>query len=232
MYGIKYDNVKKGYFYNGILLFLGIIIFLGLNYLSHKNHLQKLSYDSKTESLKVEYDAFTYTYYYNVNGQEYSYKEYNYEALDKEHNYNSMKVDKDTERKAVLYYKSSNPIDCISESEYNSITEYSFLPILSLFIPFNGLIGIIDIKKNITKMKWLSINGTLIKNLEYEVIRKGSRRFGSYYIVVNYKHPNGEVIRLVSDRKYFLFDRPKYVDLLIDPNDTNNFYIDFHIYQL
>jgi len=241
MYGLKYDNVKKGYFFHGLVAFVGIILFLGLGYTSYKNHMYKLSYDSTVIIDRVEPHRmpFIHTYYYTVDGKEYSHEEIESEIIEKDgavYYKTSNSNDYRFERNDVIYYKSSNPNECLTENEFNSIPEYGFLPILGILIFLSGIINIIRTKKTIEKMKWLSVNGTLIQDLDCQIICKWNIFRPMYarstHIVVNYTNSHGRTLKLVSDRKYFLLDKPKTADLLIDQNDASNFYIDSHIYKL
>lgn len=91
-------------------------------------------------------------------------------------------------------------------------------------------------KKYVRKIDELCHKGILIKGLPYEIIpaKKGiyiNGKAKNYCIKINYKNSNGEYIPLVSDIKYDIDIRQKdTVDLLMDPNDFSNYYIDFEIF--
>ena len=107
---------------------------------------------------------------------------------------------------------------------------------LIVAIPFIliGRNGIKDVDKQIEKLKKLSKTGILIKNLKYEVVSTGTVINGRkiYAIKVNYTTKSGVKIPLTSEEKHDgqLSREDGTVDLLIDPNDHSNYYIDFEIY--
>lgn len=89
-------------------------------------------------------------------------------------------------------------------------------------------------KEKLRKVKNLAHNGILIKNLNYTVKKTGTIINGQpvYCIEVIYENANGTKIPLTSEGKYDgrLSRGDGTVDLLIDPNDTSNYFIDFEIY--
>lgn len=121
------------------------------------------------------------------------------------------------------------------------------IPILEgIIIPliFGGIIYLIIGKvfiKNIIKfikeknlkiknLEKLSTTGVLIKNLEYKI--KMSDKGYQKCIEVEYTTSSGEKIALLSEGKFneILVSKNGTADLLIDPNDTTNYFIDFEIY--
>lgn len=80
----------------------------------------------------------------------------------------------------------------------------------------------------------LAETGTLIKNLPYKVKPTGTVINGNsiYCIEVIYELKNGTKIPFRSEGKYDgqLSRGDGTVDLLIDPNDHSNYFIDFEIY--
>lgn len=88
--------------------------------------------------------------------------------------------------------------------------------------------------KDKKKKKNLKFNGVLIKNMSYDIASTGSVVNGVpiYAIKVIYVDSNGTEIPLISKKEYngHALDKDGAVDLLIDPNDYTNYYIDFEIY--
>ena len=112
-----------------------------------------------------------------------------------------------------------------------------------LFGPFELIIGIIliavgvsnkkKIKKSMTKANKLAKNGMLVKAVPYKEINTGTYVMGKYYkcIEVKFKNSAGVEIPLYSETKYDAdIKNPETVDLLIDPNDYSNYFIDYEIY--
>ena len=103
-------------------------------------------------------------------------------------------------------------------------------------IPFMIDIGIIIIiiiynisarrklKKEKETVKYLTKNGILVKELPFEIISSDSQNLT---IKITYQNANGVKIPLTSDVKKM---KQETVDLLIDPNDYSNYFIDFEIY--
>ena len=91
------------------------------------------------------------------------------------------------------------------------------------------------VKEDIEKVKKLSKFGILVKGIPFELISDGSMILGKpyrFYIKVTYENASGVKIPLVSSLTYNTsnIQDKKTVDLLIDPNDYSNFYIDYEIY--
>ena len=86
---------------------------------------------------------------------------------------------------------------------------------------------------NIERVKKLSKTGVLIKNMPYELKETGTIINGTpvYRIEVQYESKSGKMIPLSSEPKYnsVLGNENGTADLLIDPNDFSNYYIDFEI---
>lgn len=114
-------------------------------------------------------------------------------------------------------------------------------PIIPVFLLYviivtNIVLGsyrVIKVFKKIRKMKYLEVNGSLVKNLPYTMVFTNFKFNNKdiMAIAVDYILPTGEVLHLVGDprydRKYSDLDGS--VDLLIDLNDIDNYYIDFNI---
>ena len=82
------------------------------------------------------------------------------------------------------------------------------------------------------KYKYLAHNGVLVKNLPYKVISRDlpNHSYKICFLKVTYEDENGEVLTFES-HPFFNDDfQSDKVDLLYDPNDHSNYFIDFHIY--
>lgn len=89
------------------------------------------------------------------------------------------------------------------------------------------------LKNQIKKLDKLSKKGILVKKLPYEIVNTGTMVFGKYYkcIRVDYKNSQGISIPLFSETKYDIENHDiESVDLLIDPDDYSNYFIDYEIY--
>ncbi len=87
---------------------------------------------------------------------------------------------------------------------------------------------------NIERVKKLAQTGLLIKNMPYELKETGTIINGNpiYCIEVHYESKSGKLIPLRSEPKYssVMGNEDGTADLLIDPQDFSNYYIDFEIY--
>ena len=91
-----------------------------------------------------------------------------------------------------------------------------------------------NVKNNVDRIKKLSKNGILIKNLPYQLEKNKKYNYGKpiYCIKVLYEIEPGKTLSLKSEPKYLttLGRSNGTVDLLIDPDDYSNYFIDFEIY--
>ncbi len=235
MYDIDLKNVKKGN--SGVifmiligLLFAGIGIGMFASTVIKKNRM-----DSEVEAYKVDinehYDSdngtmYSPTHFYVVDGVNYTCS-----------GGGSTGSITSAMRDETVYYNSSDPSDCMTD--YSKSTNNLFFIIFTLMgglVAFLGFASIVKTRKRINKIKYLNQNGKLIKNLPYHM-EDTNARVNDRVIqrpVVDYKLPSGSSIKLYGDPRYDnkACDQDGFVDLLIDPNDLNNYFIDFDINRL
>lgn len=240
MYEIDYKNIKKGYSVYLKFFAIGALIAAIFLYMFYGAQIKKVvmnldsevsAYDVKvkttnTASRKSKRNRgyrHTPTYYYIVDG-----KKYVYTAKTFDYRVSSSTL----EKKKIIYYNSDNPNICISENEMKVYGSTIFVTSIIMIWPIIGFNGILNTRKTIKKAKWLSQNGTLIKGLKYKMV-SGGKIFGKKImrIQVEYKLPSGDTIELKGDQRYDFKTHYSDVraDLLIDPNNMNNYYIDFDI---
>jgi hypothetical protein len=233
MYDIYLKNVKKGRFFFYIFLLAGIFFFCLLVSTFIFNTIRLKTLDSSIMSSSV--DVYSYTnedgdimyksiYYYNVDGREYKC------SSSVSTGFEPIKENK------TVYFDSNNPSKCVTEDSKSM----GFLWLLALLIPIvfiiTGIVGILKINKRLKLIKELNKNGKLIKNLPY---RLEDSNFSVNNVplqkpVIDYTLPNGITITLYGDtrhdKKYY--DSDGKVDLIIDENNPENYYIDFEINRL
>lgn len=234
MYDINVKNVKKGSKFYYIFLGCGIfnLLLFGVFGVSTIVELSKL--DSKTLSISVNvkshYDdegnkMYSPIYYYEVDGQQYSCR-----------SSASSSKNPGTQNKTV-YYDSKNPSNCMNEysKSSNFIIMLIFL-ILSVPLIIIGVINIKKVNKRVKVIKELNQTGKLVKNLPYRLGNTGMtvNNVPIKRPVVDYTLSSGSTITLYGDprhdRKYY--DADGMVDLLIDENNPDNYFIDFEINRL
>lgn len=232
MYEIDIKNVKKGRRYHYAFLIIGICAFSLLLFMSVSNIMKWQKLDSYVLSSSVSVDKekddkfhkYTAIYHYEVDGVDYSCK-----ASSK-----SSNVPSRTNKN--VYYDSSNPQICmIKKSIFSNCIMLIYWLIPGLFI-LSSISSIREINLHIKKIKELNKYGKLVKNLPYRLEKTGmsSNNIPIQRIVIDYILPNGETITLYGDARHDnkLCDDDGKVDLLIDENNLDNYYIDFEINRL
>ena len=114
-------------------------------------------------------------------------------------------------------------------------------PITGLFLIFLtcapliwvGRDGVKKYKEKMAKYDYLEQHGKLERGLKYSLQRSGMAVMGRpiMKIVVDYKLTSGSIVQLSGDGRFDhrIADWDGLVDLLIDPYDPTNYYLDFHI---
>lgn len=230
MYNIDFKNSKKGYIFGFIFFIIGLIITICFLFVSITTMNKKGKFDSSVRSTKIEYTVkkndegttmYSPVYHFKVDGINYTCKS-GYSSSSK-----SSKSD------GLVYYNKNNPNDCMTQYDSKSSNMFfifSFIPLIFVII---GIVMMLKVRKKINRIKYLSQNGTLIKNLPYTLentnISVNGRNLQA--IAVNYTLPNGTTVHLVGEARYDYktSDEDQLVDLLIDLNDPTNYFIDFNI---
>lgn len=233
MYDISMKNVKKGKNFFLIFFVVGVFFFILMGGIIISSYVTLNSLDSETISKSVEIKShindegttmYSPIYYYRVNGVEYTCS-----------SNASSSIHPGTENKKV-YYDSKNPANCMSD--YSKSTNTIFLPFMLLPIIFI-IISVINFRKinnRVKIIKELNQKGKLIKNLPYRLEDTGMRVNGVSIQrpVINYILPSGSTITLYGDPRHDgkAFDADGMVDLVIDENNPENYFIDFEINRL
>ena len=211
----------------GLVLSLGLSIFMF--YYVNKTMNKYKSYDSNIMSSSVEIESYesddttkyTPIYHYIVDGVEYK--------CESEGSSNAGA----SEENKLVYYNSKNPSDCMSSY---TIKTYKLLfggALVFLVATVILVIKIINIKNRMKKINSLLEYGTIIKNLPFEIETLGAtnNRRDIYRIIVTCKLSDGSTRTFKSNDRYDGDEYTKHatVDLLIDENNTDNYYIDYEI---
>lgn len=233
MYDLKIKNVKKGRSFYLPFLILGLFFFGILGFRIISDYIKLKSLDSTTIATKIVVsthtdsdDGTTYspTYYYTVDDVDYTCS-----------SDTSSGIYPKTSNKKV-YYNSKDPTICMTEySKSNDIVFLLFLiiPIISIVVAITNMR---KISKRIKVIKELNTKGKLVKNLPYHLEDTGMEKNNSPIkrIVVNYTLSSGETVTLYGDPRHDKkhSDSDGMVDLVIDENNPNNYFIDFEINRL
>ena len=232
MYDIDLKNVRKGNGFYGIFLIVGLFFLAALGFVLFKPVITYFSYKGTapvTEALLNEHNGeegvmYSPSFVYEVKGSTY---------VCKTNHSTSMRPKLDNVK---VKYDLENPGSCISSYEtFDNWFLFIFLAIPIVFIAV-GLTNIIKVNKKVKKIKNLNKTGTLVKGLRYTLKRSNETINNRPVLVpvIEYKIPSGSVITLTGDPRY---DRKEYdadglVDMIIDPNDYSNYFIDFEINRL
>ncbi len=227
MFEIDYKRIKKENIGNIILPFVaGLGFFLMFGLLELRPIIKKISMDSEAKASYIEENSYidsngnrTYSpiYHFSANGGSYICGSSSFSSTPP----NST---------GTVYYKKKNPYDCITD--YAAEVNKPAL-IISAILVFSSLaVGVSNIKstrKAIKNAKYLATNGKLIKGIPY-VLEDIPDATNLRRIAIDYKKDNGSIVRLMwKIYNHKTSDSDGLVDLLIDPNDPNNYYIDFDI---
>ncbi|MGE5456168.1 MAG: hypothetical protein ACM3O4_03590 [Ignavibacteriales bacterium] len=230
MYNIDYKNLRKEIYFGLPFILVGLLFFILLCFLTFSGLIKKMSMDKTVEAYKIDenghYDsdgAYLYSpiFYYSVNGKEYECRI----------NYSSSSGVNSKQKN--VYYNSANPQDCVTDY---TVKPEIFMYFLCLFPIIFILVGFIQVNKcikQIKKIKDLNMHGKLIKNLPYELVNSNysinNRNIRAIKVI--YKLPNGVETELIGNPRFDgkMTDEDGFVDLLIDEQNPENYYIDFNI---
>lgn len=231
MYNIDLTNIKKKKKIYNIFLIIGILFLILFTSIFIINLVKSNKMDASVLSNRVEIKSYiddegnsmkTPIYYYKVRGKEY--------ACDSNV---STSLDISTENKLV-YYNSKNPSECVSEyTKSGNIIFLIFIIIPSIFI----LVGVLNIKKinkRINIIRDLNTKGKLIKNLPYK-LEKTNVEVNNVAIlrpVVDYRLSDGRMVRLYGDPRYDKNNGNGKIDLIIDENNIDNYFMDYEINRI
>lgn len=233
MYDINTRNIKKGFVSYSIFLVVGIfflVVFGGI-FISDVNTYNEL--DSHVMSIGVRVSDYLSTdgttmyrptYFYEVDGIQYSCTS------------SSSSSTYPGDKNVKVYYDSKNPAKCMTEYSKSSnllLLIFLLIPILCIGI---AIWNFVLIFRRLKAVKQLNKTGKLVKGLPYDLEHSGLVIMGHAIMrpVVDYTLSSGSVITLIGDARH---DRKSYdadgkVDLVIDENNPNNYFIDFEINRL
>lgn len=225
MYSI--DNILKTnkLMYKIIFIFsLAFILFFSIIGLKDIINVSS-TYNRKVKSNISEYiptdnNMYKKVYYFDADNRQFS-------CLDSVViNNKNNQIDKKT-----IYYNFEDPNVCTTNIiKKTNLIVYIFIILLCIPLLI-GLIGMIKINKKLNKIKMLSKCGKLVKNLQYEVVEMKKKNCNILYKAkTKYKFKN-QVLILYSESIYDkkLFKEYPTIDLLINENDVNDYYLDFNI---
>ena len=230
MYDINTKNVKKGIKFYLMFLLFGLLFFVLFTYFFILNFINTKKMDSSIISNRVEVDSYIDDgktmyigiYHYNVDGNSYTCK-----------SSGASNIRPSGENKTI-YYEAKNPTNCMTSKSYDYILlVFIILPLIFIII---GIKNISKVNKRVKQINELNTKGKLVKNLPYTLVDSGMT-VNNVQIkkpIVEYTLPSGTTITLEGDARLDrkLADSDGLVDLVIDLNNPDNYFIDFEINRL
>ena len=236
MYDIKTNSGLKDIIF-GLIFFVGgcVLVILAI-FLCFGGRIKKAQLDSSVKAVEISENKhnvgrdtsttrtddttvmYSPSYTYIVDGIEYECKV----------NLNLSSPVK--EEYDTVYYDSKNPHDCLTEYQLKPSFFYYVFLVLSFLMPLSGLQIFKNYFTNSKKMKKLSTNGILYKNIPYEMVPLGTivNQKAVLYPEISFQLEDGRIVKLPVNPK-LTKKSDGMVDLLIDPSDPTLYYIDSEI---
>lgn len=219
-YKIDEKNLKSSFVLANLFLLIAFIMVLIFASVIVPVKVKEYLYTEKVE-------AYDTDLYYST-GEEYRIKfTYYVDGKQYTHIADDASSDDDDHSK-VLYYKKGEPDLAVSEFEIKEANEYMFLLILpGLLLVASTAIRISNWLK-VAKVKRLCKKGVLVKNIPYKLVSTNlvvdNKKIMAFCIT--YTFPDGITRELIGDGIYKEVEETGWCDLLYDPNNYTNYYID------
>lgn len=224
MYEVNSKNLKGSFSISNLILFIGLIalIILGLTIFPAK--IKENLYTERVEAFDSEFyyystdEVYRIKFHYLVDGKEYSL--FTNASKDDRNNYD-----------LTIYYKKGNPKSAISKYEIEKANNNFFLLLIPGVLFLFGIVMTIKNLMKVLRVRKLIKKGILVKNIPYMLIDKKAEINGHKIMAycITYTFPNGHTKELISSGIYTKTSKEGECDLLYDPNNYDNYYIDKNI---
>lgn len=233
MFDIDLKNVKKGRKFFLIFLVVGVVGFIILTSVIIYSCVSFGKYNGSTMSINANIVPES-----SSDGGILYRKSYDYEVDGKYYTCISSIASSNSSmpNNKKIYYDLANPMNCEADDLTTTISFMAIFYIIPVIFFIIGLIGIIKNNKNIKKIMKLNDTGKLVKGLKYRLEPSNYSVNGVTIMkpVIDYQLPNGDVVALSGDPRHDRKsgDADGLVDLLIDEENPENYFIDFEINRL
>lgn len=223
-YKIDEKNLKSSFVLANLFLLIAFISALIFSLLIVPVKVKEYLYTEKVT-------AYDTTLYYSSHDEDY-HIEFIYYVDGKQYKHIADDAGSDDDdHSKVIYYKKGNPDSAVSEFEIKEANTYMFLLIIpGLFLIASTAIRISNWLK-VASVKRLCKKGVLVKNIPYKLVSTDlvvdNRKIMAYCIT--YTFPDGVTRELTSDGIYKDVEGTGLCDMLYNPNNYTNFYIDKNI---
>ena len=224
MYKVNSENLKGSFSISNLILFIGLVAFIIIGLVIFPAKIKEATYTEKVEAYDDDFyyystdEIYKVKFYYLVDGKEYSL---------------TTNADKDDRNNydLTIYYKNNNPESAISKYEIEKANDNFFLLIIPGVLLLFGFIMTINSLIKVLKVQKLTKKGILVKNIPYMLIDKKAEINGHKIMAycITYTFPNGNTKDLVSNGIHTRVSKEGVCDLLYDPNNYSNYYIDKNI---
>ena len=224
MYKVNSKNLKGSFSISNLILFIGLISLVVIGLAIFPAKIKEVLYTEKVEAHNSDFyyystnEVYRIKFYYIVDSKEYSLIT------------NANKDDKNN-YDMTIYYKKDNPKSAISSFEIDKANDQFFLLVIPAFLFLFGIIMTIKNLIKLLRVRKLLKKGILVKNIPYMLIDKKAEINGHKIMAycITYTFPNGNTKELLSNGIHTKTSKEGECDLLYDPDDYSNYYIDKNI---
>lgn len=209
-----------------IILILGIILAAALGFYYFYTMLQKDKFNAKVKAFDINENCAenfgvnlcSPIYYFRADKKEY--------ACSSKTSSTQFSRDED-----IVFYQTGNPSNCVTEFDTNPSIIFLGGFIIGDVLAVIGIIGLISTIISSRRINNLCRVGVLYKGLDYQLIAS-EEDSGFMHPEVDLELQDGRKIHLIGETKY----DNKYsrssgkIDVLIDPKNLSNYYMDFGIF--
>ena len=228
MYNLDYENIKRKNFKEHAGYFASVVftLFMFACFLVQNEKIMNVILNYNRVTISNGYSEITEV---NIDDLQYTKSSLHYKVKGKEYkcsNYMTTKIEK-----GLVFYKKNNPSKCATVAIINIFFPYSIILMFTIGVI---ILWIKAIKKQ-KKLKKLLTNGKLIKNLKYKILGYWTGTSNNRHYIqkfeIDYTFPSGTKTKLYSNPIEYddIKEHEKYIDMIYDPNDITNHYIDYNI---
>ncbi len=229
VYNINFKKIKSNRTLGIVFLCFGLLFFFIIGGVVLSSIIEKNSLNSSVEATYIEWKE-----HYDNEDNSITYSPiYRYTVDDKEYTCHSNVSSNIKSGDGIVYYDSDNPAKCMTDFENNSTWIFFIFLLLPIIFIIVGACFIKSYLKRSKTLQSLASTGILVKGIPYQIIDSNvtvNNRVLKCFSI-NFTFPNGTTKNIVSDpaNDHVLQDFDGKCDLLYDPNNYDNYFIDLEI---
>lgn len=229
VYNVNFKKIKFNKIFGMVFLSFGLLFLLLFGSIVSSSIIKKNSLDSSVKATYIEWEE-----HYDNDDDSITYSPiYHYEVDDKEYICDSNVSSNIKSGEGTVYYDSNNPSKCMTDFEDGSTWIFLIFLLIPLIFVVIGAVFIKSYLKKSKSLKTLASNGILVKGIPYQIIDSNvtvnNRVLKCFSITFTF--PNGTTKNIVSEpaNDHILYDHDGKCDLLYDPNNYENYFLDLEI---